>query len=104
MKRREQIARELVDWHFEVEPMLTEVYVFIGEGEDPIRLLEVNEGTLRNDRFEAYVFAPTKNVPYRTAIAEVTPDELVRLQQTPGALPPEWNLDRAEIFRRPEAA
>jgi len=102
--RRERAARGLVAWHFEVEPELREVYVFVGGEGEPIRLLEVNEATVRSDRFEAYVFAPTKDVAFPTAIAEVTPDELVQLRRTPGVLPPEWDLGRAEVFKRPKAA
>lgn len=103
-QRREHAARQLIAWHFEVEPELREVYALVGGEGEPIRLLEVNEATVRSDRFEAYVFAPTRDVPFPTAIAEVTPDELAHLRKTPGALPPEWDLDRAEVFRRPEAA
>ncbi len=103
-ERRERAARDLVAWHFEVEPELREVYVLVGGAGDPIRLLEVNEATVRSERFEAYVFAPTKDVPFPTAIAEVTPDELAQLRRTPGAVPPEWDLDRAEVFKRPKAA
>ncbi|MCA9527713.1 MAG: hypothetical protein KC549_15600 [Myxococcales bacterium] len=103
-ERREQAVRDLVAWHFKVEPELREVYVLVGAEGEPIRLLEVNEATVPGERFEAYVFAPTKDVPFPTAIAEVTSNELARLRQTPGALPPVWDLDRAEVFKRPTAA
>lgn len=103
-ERRERAAHELVAWHFEVEPDLREVYVLVGDEGEPIRLLEVNDATVRSARFEAFVFAPTKDVPFATAIAEVTPDELDQLRRTPGGLPPEWDLSRAEIVKRPKAA
>ncbi|MCA9542074.1 MAG: hypothetical protein KC620_24425 [Myxococcales bacterium] len=102
--RRDQAARKLVAWHFEVEPGLREVYLLVGADGEPIRLLEVNEATVPSDRFEAYVFAPTKDVPFHTAIAEVTPDELAHLRRTPGALPSNWDLERAEVIKRPQAA
>jgi hypothetical protein len=103
-EKRARVARELVSWHFKVEPNLQTVYVLLGRADEPIRLIEVNDATVHTDQFEAYVFAPTRDVPFSTAIAEVTPEDLKRLMQTPGALPPEWRLEQAERFERPEAA
>ena len=101
--KRRQAAWELVKWHFETEPDLQRVYVILGREGEPIRLLEVNEAAIRNDRFEAYAFAPTQDLPFPTAIAEVTPDELMRFQDT-NALPAHWDLAQAEVIDRPKAA
>jgi len=103
-ERRQRAARDLVAWHFEVEPGLREVFVIVGDEGEPIRLLEVNDATFRSVRFEAFVFGPTKDFPFSTAIAEVTSDDLAQLRRTPGALPAEWDLERAEIHKRPKAA
>ena len=101
---RTEVARRLVQWHFEVEPDLEEVYVFMGEAGDPIRLLEVNPATVPSEHFEAFSFAPTKDVPFLTAIAEVTREEFERLRARPGSLPKGWDLESATLLRRPKAA
>ncbi len=98
-----QAADALVRWHFESDPGLTVVYRAISANEDdpaePIKLLEVNENTVDTEEFPAFGFAPTKDFPYRTIIAEVTPDGLKRLVQA-GKLPPVWNLATAKRYDR----
>jgi len=108
MSEKDKKARELVDWHFEVEPDLVEVYRIISDDEanpaEPIKLLEVNEATLPSDKVEAFGFAPAKDFPFRTVIAEVTPKELANLRARPELLPRGWSLDTAVRFGRPQAA
>jgi hypothetical protein len=105
---RHEAAHRLIRWHFEVEPELREVYLIAEGSEDsadaPIKLLEVNSATLPTGSVEPFAFAPTKDVPYPTLIAEVTPEELQALQTNPDALPAGWSLDGAERIERFEAA
>jgi len=107
MPNKEQVAEELIRWHFQVEPGLIAVYRIISDNEDapeePIKLLEVNVATVSTGAFEAFGFAPTQDVPYPTLIAEVTPDELEQLRAAPGAIPAEWALSCARQYDR-EAA
>lgn len=106
MPSKDEIARRLILWHFEVEPGLVEVHRILSDNEDdpaePIKLLEINTATVATGTFEAYRFAPTRDVPYPTLIAEVTPDELEQLRAE-GLIPETWNLERVQIHRRPAA-
>jgi hypothetical protein len=105
---KEDAARRLIAWHFEVEPELREVYRMLSDDEDaqgePIKLLEVNEATVATGGVEAFGFTPTKDIPFTTVIAEITPAELEALRTRPEALPKGWSLSRAQRFDRPKAA
>ena len=106
MANKNQVAEELIRWHFEVEPGLVRVYRIMAEDEDapdePIKLLEVNAHTVSTGELSAFGFAATDDVPYRTVIAEVTPDELEQLQRR-SAVPTGWDLRRARTYERPAA-
>jgi hypothetical protein len=106
MPDKDRIAEELIDWHFQVEPGLVRVYRVIADNEDapeePIKLLEVNTHTVSTGEFSAFGFAPTKDVPFPTVIAEVTPDELEALRRK-GAIPEGWDLRTARTYDRPAA-
>lgn len=103
---KDAAARRLIQWHFRVEPELREVYRIVvdneGSQEEPIRLLEVNAATVPTGSVEAFTFSPTEEIPFRTVIAEITPEELEVLLSNPEALPKGWSLSRAERFVRPE--
>ncbi len=105
MQMKDAAARRLIEWHFSVEPELREVYRIVMANEDsrdePIRLLEVNAATVPTGSVEPFTFAPTAEIPFRTVIAEITPEELESLQAHPEALPEGWSLSRAEHFSRP---
>lgn len=108
MLSRHAAARTLIDWHFEVEPELREVYLIAPDDasspDEPIRLLEVNNATFPTGTIEAFVFSPTDEIPFMTAIAEITPEELEFFVRNPEALPEGWNINRAERFSRPASA
>jgi hypothetical protein len=105
---KDAAARRLIQWHFTVEPELREVYRIVmddeGSQEEPIRLLEVNAATVPTGSVEPFTFSPTKEIPFRTVIAEVTPEELASFRSNPEAFPKGWSLSRAERFVRPEPA
>lgn len=65
MPTRDEAARSLVLHHFEVEPELKAVYVLANDQEtgleEPIRLLEVNDGTLATGTVEVFSFGPSRN-------------------------------------------
>jgi len=105
---KDAAARRLIQWHFAVEPELREVYRIVlddeGSQEEPIRLLEVNAATVPTGSVEPFTFSPTKEIPFRTVIAEITPEELASFRSNPKAFPKGWSLSRAERFVRPEPA
>lgn len=97
---RADVARKLARHHFEVEPGLRLVVFLDIEPNDTLTLLEVSESTPASGTVDAFVFAPTKNIPYATRIAEVTPDEYAELCRDPSRLPPGWDLAKATPFDR----
>jgi hypothetical protein len=62
---KEDVARELVRAHFEVEPGLTRVFLIRsddwGEPKKPIKLLEINANTLSAGSVDPYSFTPTED-------------------------------------------
>lgn len=105
MHAKDVAARRLIEWHFTVEPELREVYRILmeneGSQEEPIRLLEVNAATVPTGNVVPFAFSPTQEIPFRTVIAEITPEELDWLRSHPETLPEGWSLSRAERFVRP---
>ncbi len=105
---KDKVARELVEWHFGVEPDLSRVIRIVSENEDapdePIKLLEVNAATVATGTIEFFAFAPSVSTPFRTVIAEVTPEEYERIRCEELRLPRGWSLANAQLFERPRAA
>lgn len=105
---KKEAAERLIAWHFEVEPELLEVFRIVSDDEEaqgePIKLLEVNAATFATGSIEPFSFAPSDDVPYRTVIAEITPEELERVRRKEIALPPGWSLEKAEAKQRPKVA
>jgi hypothetical protein len=101
-EKREFVARKLAERHFEIEPELIRVLFLDIAPEDTITLLEISASTPASGSVDAFVFAPTDNVPYITKIAEVTPEEYEELKQDPARfrLPETWDLSKAKIFER----
>ncbi len=101
---KDKIAKDLVDWYFEVDPTTSAVYRFISENEDspeePLKLLKVDDETLETGQVDAFLFPGTTEAPYDTAIAIVTPAEMVRIEAGEIALPREWNLSKAIKYER----
>jgi hypothetical protein len=105
---KDAAARRLIQWHFTVEPELREVYRIVmddeGSQEEPIRLLEINAATVPTGSIEPFGFSPTEEIPFRTVIAEITPEELESVRSNPETLPEGWSLSRAERFVRPKSS
>ncbi|MBI4704864.1 MAG: hypothetical protein HY744_27485 [Deltaproteobacteria bacterium] len=108
MTSKDQVAKDLIHWHFRVEPGLREVYRIMGEQEgragEPIKLLEVNAASITTGSVDSFAFAPTADVPFPTVIVELSPEEFEAVRRRPEMLPGGWSLDCAERFLRPTAA
>lgn len=106
-KTKDQVAKDLALWHFQVEPDLVRVVRLVAEDEidpaEPIKLLEVNAATFATGSVEPFAFAPTQSVPFPTVIAEVTPSEFQRIESGEIALPSGWSLSDI-VFERTNAA
>ena len=108
MMTKDDAAKALIDWHFEIERDLEEVFLLVTDNEsapdEPIKLLEVNAATVPTGRVEFFAFAPAGDIPYRVVVAEITPAELKEIIESPERLLPGWDLARAKRFTRREAA
>jgi hypothetical protein len=75
-----ETARRLAKAHFQVEPHLKFVFVLKPlhdqDPKDPIRLLEVVEGTIERG-FEPIAFSPdpARGIDYPSVIIEISPEE-----------------------------
>lgn len=75
-----ETARQLARAHFQVEPQLKYVFVLKPihdqDPKDPIRLLEVVEGTIESG-FEPVSFAPdpARGINYPSLVIEISPAE-----------------------------
>ena len=105
MPTKDEIVQNLVDWHFQVEPEITEVFRFLAQEEDnsrePIKLLEVSEATLASGRVVPFGFGPTKEMPYPCIIANVTPEEMAQIWEGAIRLPEGWDLSRSQHYSAP---
>ena len=112
VKTREDYVQELVNWHFEVEPKLEEIYWVNMEDDDtaPIQLVEVSESN--NSSFfapgniGAFYFEKTKDFPYPSLVAEVTHPELHLVAKQLLNLPPDFRSPfrdntKVKSFKRP---
>jgi hypothetical protein len=102
MIAKDQAAKNLIDWNFQAEPDIVEIYRFIGPHEEdewePIKLLEVNRTAMTAGRVVPFGFAGTQEIPYPTAIATVTPEEMNQIREQRMPLPPGWSLESAKHF------
>lgn len=105
MLTKDEVTQNLIDWHFEVEPEITEVYRFLAQHEDsprePIKLLEVSEATLAAGRVVPFGFGSTEEVPYPCIIANVTPEEMAQILEGAIPLPKGWDMSRSQHYPAP---
>ncbi len=103
---KDEVAEELIQWHFRIDEELTEIYRFLAPDEDapgePIKLLEVNPDFQEMGFVAAFKFPGAGNIPYSTAVAIVTPTEMAQIQAGKMPLPPDWSLDRAHRYQPAE--
>ena len=102
---KDEVARELIGWHFWLEPEITKIYRVRAEQEDredePIKLLEVNRESSETGRVDSFLFDAAGDISYASVVAEVTPRELELIKLDILALPEGWSLARAEEHVRP---
>lgn len=100
---KDDVADELIRWHFVAAPETREIYRILSPNEDsegePIKLLEVL-GT-PGQVFGPIEFEATADVPYRSVLVLISADDLPLLQAGKLALPPGWALENAKQSTRP---
>lgn len=103
MPTKDEVARNLIDWHFKIDPDIAEIYRFFSdENEDdskePIKLLEVSDSTISTGRVDVFGFASAGDTPYPCMFALVTPSEMQEILSHTIPLPQGWELTRSVHF------
>jgi hypothetical protein len=99
---KDEVANSLIDWHFQIDPGLQEVYRIVSEHEDlpeePIKLLEVTDTAMETGIVHPFGFAPSGDITYPCVIATITPGEMERVRAETISLPHDWSLQTALRF------
>lgn len=94
MKSKEEIARELVEYHVLVEEGIVLAFRYKRRGGDlpdePVKLLEVSRQTVPAGIAPVY-FGATRDVPVPIVIIEVTEEEFKELELGGLTLPEGWD-------------
>lgn len=102
MVSKEDVARELVEYHVLVEDQIIAAFRYEREGgdrdEEPIKLLEVSRATVPAGISPIY-FGATNTVPFPVVIVEVTEEEFHAVEGGEMRLPEGWER-RAELHRK----
>lgn len=105
---KELAARDLANRHFRIEAGLTHVYRLNDRNEvevrpnEPIKLLEVNAGTVPSGIMPLHFGPmPKSGIPYPSVIVEVTPAEFEKIRTQELNLPKGWTIGE-EIARPAE--
>jgi len=105
MITKEDAARELVEWHYQVDPRMTEVLRMFTPNEDdprqPISFLEVSPDTPASGDVMTFTFGPAEGIPYWMRIATITPEEMEQVRRGEIPLPDGWSLDHSFVFPAP---
>ena len=102
MMTKEEAVRELVEWHYKVDPNMTEVIRFLSPNEEsadePISLLDVSPDTLPSGNVMTFLFGPYGDFPYQMRTATITPEEMEQVRRQEIPLPPGWDLENSVIY------
>jgi hypothetical protein len=105
MLTKEEAARDLVEWHYEVDPGMTQALRMFTPNEDdprePIKFLEVSPDTPASGSVMTFTFGPTKDFPYSMTIATITPEEMEQVRRGEIVMPDGWSLDHSFAYPAP---
>ncbi|MEX0711509.1 MAG: hypothetical protein WD278_04125 [Pirellulales bacterium] len=107
MASKEREALELAKKHYAVEEGVTDIFVIkdsvtveVVNGEETIKLLEVNANTVPSGIVPIqFAPAPAFGINYPSVILEVTPEEYERIKTKELVLPNGWEV--GELIPRP---
>jgi hypothetical protein len=97
------LVQQLTRSHFDIEEGVERIiWVKNGNAQD-VRLIEINRDVIPAGDFYPFYFAPSPDFPLPIHIADVTPEEWEQIQRGEIILPPEWALQKIEVFERSNA-
>ncbi len=105
---KEEAVIELVEWHYEIDPNMTEVIRLLSENEndpkEPIKFLEVSPDTPASGTVMTFTFGGTEEAPYHMRIAVVTPEEMDKVRRGEIPMPDGWDLENSKVYPAPTHA
>jgi len=103
---KDSVAELLIDWHFQVEPGMEQIFRIISPTEDeqdePIKLLEVSRDTFKTGRVDTLTFAASGDITYPSRVAIITPEEYEGIRTGSISMPKGWDISTAKHFARPK--
>jgi len=106
MPTKDEVAKKLIRWHFQLAPDMRDIYRFITPDEDrpgePIKLLEVTNSTPASGSVMTFTFGPADDIIYPSTVAQVTPEEMVKIRNGEISLPQGWSLQHTQHFIGPK--
>lgn len=99
MTQRELAAQELFEAWKRQDPEIERVYAFhlnTLDARQPAEFLIVTGSCGPSSHVYPFGFAPSKEVPFATRIAEVNPDDLAAHRLETGFLPDGWDPSKAD--------
>jgi hypothetical protein len=98
----EKAVRFLAQNNFEVEDGLERIIWLRHNAGGKIRLIEVNRNGFPTGRIEAFYFSPSEEVPFKTYLSDITPEEWQQVLRGEISLPEGWSLENSREFLRSE--
>ena len=89
-------VRTLVDWHREGEQPPQRIFIFSDPDGQEVRLLEVTVLVPETGELYPIAFGATSELPYRTVVVQVTPDEWEAIEAGEIPLPEGWDMSSCE--------
>lgn len=105
MLTRDEAARELVDWHYTIDPRMTQVIRLLSANEDdakePLKFLEASPDAIESGVVTTFTFGPADDFPYSMRLANITPEEMEQVRRNEIPLPEGWSLENSVIYPAP---
>lgn len=105
MLTREKAARELVDWHYTIDPQMTQAIRLLSVNEDdpkePLKFLEASPDTIASGVVTTFTFGPADDFPYSMRLANITPEEMEQVLRNEIPLPEGWTLENSILYPAP---
>src|SRR4051794_5585556 len=91
--RYEEAARTLARWHAGLDRPGLEIYSFPDPDKATVRLIEVSDEFPATGKVHLVTFGPSKEFPFRSSVALLTPEEWSQVLEGNLPLPAGWSLD-----------
>ena len=98
-KTYDAAVRTLAEWHSGSDLPDLEVYSFDDPQGNVVRLLEVSSQFPATGKVVAYPFGRSETFPFKSAVAQISPQEWDRVKQGQLPLPAGWDLSTAQKVR-----